>query len=65
MAAADAGGEQFGRYLLRDLIGKGGMGQVFRTYDTETGRVVALKVLPASAQTDVPFEGLSTALGSP
>jgi len=22
MAAADAGGEQFGRYLLRDLIGK-------------------------------------------
>ena len=49
MAAADAGGEQFGRYLLRDPIGKGGMGQVFRAYDTETGRVVSLKVLPASA----------------
>jgi hypothetical protein len=30
MNFVDAGGEHFGRYLLRDLIGKGGTGQVFR-----------------------------------
>jgi hypothetical protein len=30
MNFGDAGGEHFGRYLLRDLIGKGGTGQIFR-----------------------------------
>jgi serine/threonine-protein kinase len=56
MASVDAGGEQFGRYLLRDLIGEGGMGQVFCAYDTETDRIVAVKVLPRNLAKDNSFQ---------
>ena len=40
-------GERLGPYEINGLIGKGGMGEVYRARDTRLGRTVAIKVLPA------------------
>ncbi|KUH68835.1 serine/threonine protein kinase [Mycolicibacterium novocastrense] len=42
----------FGRYGLLSLLGAGGMGQVWRARDSQTNRVVALKVLPEHSAND-------------
>ena len=42
----DLAGQQFGQYELRQIIGVGGMGAVYRARQTSLNRDVALKVLP-------------------
>jgi serine/threonine protein kinase len=47
-----ASGEQLGHYKIQSLIGKGGMGEVYRALDTKLEREVAIKVLPAALAGD-------------
>ena len=39
-------GTKLGHYEISTLLGKGGMGEVWRAKDTKLGREVAIKTLP-------------------
>lgn len=49
-------GTRFGPYELRSQIGAGGMGEVYRAYDTVKDRMVALKLLRGETAADPGFQ---------
>ena len=51
-----AAGEKLGPYEIVAPIGKGGMGEVYRAWDTRLHREVAVKVLPQAFATDAARE---------
>src|SRR6476646_3412916 len=51
-AAARVIGARLGHYEIRSQIGEGGMGAVYRAWDTQWRREVAIKVLPSAFARD-------------
>src|SRR5215475_15813472 len=46
-------GTQLGSHEITSLLGKGGMGEVYRALDTKLKREVAIKILPGEFSRDV------------
>jgi eukaryotic-like serine/threonine-protein kinase len=63
-----ASGTQLGHYQITSLIGRGGMGEVYRANDSRLGRDVAIKVLPGhltNPQSKTRFELEAKAVAAP
>ena len=48
-------GDVLGPYEILSLLGKGGMGEVYRARDPKLNREVAIKVLPAALANDADY----------
>jgi eukaryotic-like serine/threonine-protein kinase len=48
-------GRQLGSYEITSLLGKGGMGEVYRARDTKLKREIAIKILPESSRGILPM----------
>ena len=48
-------GTRLGAYEIVSLLGKGGMGEVYRARDTRLDRTVAIKILPDTLAADPQF----------
>jgi serine/threonine protein kinase len=51
-APQDLTGRRLGTFQIKALLGRGGMGEVYRAHDTKLGRDVAIKVLPPEFTAD-------------
>jgi serine/threonine protein kinase len=49
-------GSQIGPYRIDGLLGRGGMGEVYRAFDQRLGRAVAIKMLPEHKRSDPAVE---------
>ena len=49
-------GTSLGPYKILSLIGSGGMGEVYKAWDTRLSRNVAVKVLPAHLSANPDFK---------
>ncbi|NPV87177.1 MAG: serine/threonine protein kinase [Anaerolineae bacterium] len=52
---SDLSGKSIGRYHIKALLGKGGMAEVYRAYDTLLEREIAVKVIRAERSGDESF----------
>jgi serine/threonine protein kinase/membrane-associated protease RseP (regulator of RpoE activity) len=49
-------GAKLGQYEIKEMIGRGGMGTVYKAYQSILDRFVAIKILPAKLSSDPEFQ---------